>query len=143
MQKHKHCDVIKKLADGWIVEILDEHTGKWYTFNETFPSFMPNSTYRAIHPDFPNEYKAWLEGKEIECRYSDGSWFIINPFEINRKSLIWEGSHEFRIKHQRNKELDEALYKAFLICKAIEYRAAALEDVPYSGSKLLYSIIGQ
>ncbi|HET8686009.1 MAG TPA: hypothetical protein VFM18_05015 [Methanosarcina sp.] len=125
MQKHKHCDVIKKWADGWIIEFYDTYVQMWKIVPKL--TWDECTAYRAIHPDFPNEYKAWLEGKEVEYAdsYDSKQWFILNSVgywkEKKLQHLPWDiPNHVFRIKQTRNKELDEALYKAFLVCHVIK-----------------------
>ena len=137
MRKHEHCDVIKKWADGWIIEFYDTYIQTWKRVSN--PTWDDCTEYRAIHPDFPNEYKAWLDGKEIECQRSDRTWFTICAF-LHSDGRIWDKNYPFRIKQTRNKELDEALYKAFLICKTIERRATD-PRLSSADALLLYSII--
>ena len=64
MQAHKHCDVIKKWADGWIIEFYDPYVQMWKRVPKL--TWDEHTEYRAIHPDFPNEYRAWFRRNDMK-----------------------------------------------------------------------------
>lgn len=69
---HKHAELIKKWADGAIIQYKDWARGEWVTCTENKPTWNEQSEYRVKPMKF-NKWK-WV------CKTSDNDLFITNDY---------------------------------------------------------------